>query len=142
MKKTAQSSGLKVLLRGGGDIASGIAWRLHKGGFRVFITEIHQPLAVRRTVAFCEAVYDQRATVEGVEAALIENQADVSRAWFKKKIPIAVDPLCERFIRRRAIRHMEKGSVVIFAGGTGNPFVTTDTGAALRCAEVRADVLL
>jgi uridylate kinase len=55
---------------------------------------------------------------------------------------LAIDPLCERFIRRRAMRHMEKGRVVIFAGGTGNPFVTTDTGAALRCAEVRADVLL
>lgn len=55
---------------------------------------------------------------------------------------LAIDPVCERFIRRRAIRHMEKGRVVIFAGGTGNPFVTTDTGAALRAAEVRADVLL
>ncbi|MGD2110101.1 MAG: UMP kinase, partial [Phycisphaerae bacterium] len=55
---------------------------------------------------------------------------------------LAIDPLCERFIRRRAIRHMEKGRVVIFSGGTGNPFVTTDTGAALRAAEVRADVVL
>jgi len=55
---------------------------------------------------------------------------------------IAVDRVCETFIRRRAIRHLEKGRVVIFAAGTGNPFVTTDTGAALRCAEVRADVLL
>ncbi|MCH7873408.1 MAG: UMP kinase, partial [Planctomycetes bacterium] len=53
-----------------------------------------------------------------------------------------VDKICERFIRRRAIRHLEKGRVVIFAGGTGNPFVTTDTGAALRAAEVRADILL
>jgi len=50
--------------------------------------------------------------------------------------------VCENFIRRRAIRHMEKNRVVIFAGGTGNPFVTTDTGAALRAAEVRAEVLL
>lgn len=55
---------------------------------------------------------------------------------------IPVDSVCERFIRRRAIRHMEKGRVVIFAGGTGNPFVTTDTGGALRAAEIRADVLL
>ncbi len=55
---------------------------------------------------------------------------------------LAIDTVCERFIRRRAIRHLEKGRVVIFAGGTGNPFVTTDTGAALRAAEVRADVLL
>jgi len=55
---------------------------------------------------------------------------------------LAIDTVCERFIRRRAIRHLEKGRVVIFAGGTGNPFVTTDTGAALRAAEIRADVLL
>jgi uridylate kinase len=50
--------------------------------------------------------------------------------------------LCEPFIRRRAIRHMEKGRVVIFAGGTGNPFFTTDTAAALRAAEMGCDALL
>lgn len=55
---------------------------------------------------------------------------------------IAVDRVCEKFVRRRAIRHLEKKRVVIFAAGTGNPFVTTDTGAALRAAEVGADVLL
>ncbi len=55
---------------------------------------------------------------------------------------LAVDRVCEKFIRRRAVRHMEKGRVVIFAAGTGNPFVTTDTGAALRAAEIRADALL
>ncbi len=55
---------------------------------------------------------------------------------------IPVDSVCERFIRRRAIRHLEKGRVVIFAGGTGNPFVTTDTGGALRASEIGADVLL
>jgi uridylate kinase len=55
---------------------------------------------------------------------------------------VAVDRVCEKFIRRRAIRHLEKDRVVIFAGGTGNPFVTTDTGAALRASEVGACVLL
>ena len=55
---------------------------------------------------------------------------------------ISIDRVCERFIRRRAIRHLEKGRVVIFAGGTGNPYVTTDTGGALRATEIRADVLL
>jgi len=55
-------------------------------------------------------------------------------------IPIA--SVCEPVIRRKAIRHLEKGRVVIFAAGTGNPFVTTDTGAALRASEIRADVLL
>jgi uridylate kinase len=55
---------------------------------------------------------------------------------------IAIDRVCEPFIRRRAIRHLEKGRVVIFASGTGNPFVTTDTGGALRAMEIRADALL
>ena len=48
----------------------------------------------------------------------------------------------EPYIRRRAIRHLEKGRVVIFAGGTGNPYFTTDTAAALRAAEIHADVIL
>src|SRR5262245_16041094 len=55
---------------------------------------------------------------------------------------IPMTTVCEPYIRRRAIRHMEKGRVVIFAAGTGNPFFTTDTAAALRAAEMGADALL
>ena len=55
---------------------------------------------------------------------------------------IPMDTVCEAYIRRRAIRHMEKGRVVIFGAGTGNPFFTTDTAAALRAAEMNCDVLL
>ena len=55
---------------------------------------------------------------------------------------IPINPVCEPFIRRRAIRHLEKGRVVIFGAGTGNPFVTTDTAAALRAVEIGADVLM
>jgi len=55
---------------------------------------------------------------------------------------ISIHDVCEDYIRRRAIRHLEKGRVVICAGGTGNPFFTTDTAAALRAAEVGADVVL
>ena len=55
---------------------------------------------------------------------------------------IQVDRLCEKFILRRALRHLEKGRVVILASGTGNPFVTTDSCAALRAVELGADVLL
>ncbi len=54
---------------------------------------------------------------------------------------IPMDTICEPYIRRRAMRHMEKGRVVIFAGGTGNPFFTTDTAAALRAAEMGCDAL-
>ena len=55
---------------------------------------------------------------------------------------IEVDQICEPYIRRRAMRHLEKGRVVIFAAGTGNPYFSTDTGAALRAAEIHADVIL
>ena len=55
---------------------------------------------------------------------------------------IRMDEVCEPFIRRRAIRHMEKGRVVIFAAGTGNPYFTTDTGAALRAAEMHCEAML
>jgi uridylate kinase len=54
---------------------------------------------------------------------------------------IAMQSVCEPYIRRRAMRHMEKGRVVIFAAGTGNPFFTTDTAAALRAAEMGCDAL-
>ena len=55
---------------------------------------------------------------------------------------IEMDKICEPFIRRRAIRHLEKRRVVIFAAGTGNPYFTTDTGATLRAIEIQADVIL
>jgi uridylate kinase len=55
---------------------------------------------------------------------------------------IAMQELCEPYIRRRAVRHLEKGRVVIFAAGTGNPYFTTDTAASLRAMEIHADVLL
>jgi uridylate kinase len=56
--------------------------------------------------------------------------------------PIKMEEIAEPFIRRRAIRHLEKGRVVIFAAGTGNPYFTTDTAAALRAVEIRADVII
>ncbi|WP_256050494.1 UMP kinase, partial [Xanthomonas translucens] len=55
---------------------------------------------------------------------------------------IKINDVCEDFIRRRAIRHLEKGRIAIFAAGTGNPFFTTDSGAALRAIEIGADLLL
>ena len=55
---------------------------------------------------------------------------------------IKINDVCEDYIRRRAIRHLEKGRIVIFAAGTGNPFFTTDSAAALRAIEIGADLLL
>jgi uridylate kinase len=55
---------------------------------------------------------------------------------------IRINEVCEDYIRRRAVRHLEKGRIAVFAAGTGNPFFTTDTAAALRAIEISADVLL
>ena len=55
---------------------------------------------------------------------------------------IRINQVCEDYIRRRAVRHLEKGRVVIFAAGTGNPFFTTDTAASLRAIEINAELLL
>jgi uridylate kinase len=71
-------------------------------------------------------------------------QAGLERAGVPSRVQsaIAMNNVCEPYIRRRAIRHMEKGRVVIFAAGTGNPFFTTDTAAALRAAEMNCDAMM
>jgi uridylate kinase len=80
--------------------------------------------------------------------ATVMNAIAVQSALEKLEVPTRVQSaipmasVCEPYIRRRAERHMEKGRVVIFAAGTGNPFFTTDTAAALRAAEMHCDALL
>ncbi len=71
-------------------------------------------------------------------------QAGLERAGVPSRVQsaIAMNNVCEPYIRRRAIRHMEKGRVVIFGAGTGNPFFTTDTAAALRAAEMNCDAMM
>jgi uridylate kinase len=71
-------------------------------------------------------------------------QAALERSGLPSRVQSAIpmSSVCEPYIRRRAIRHMEKGRAVIFAAGTGNPFFTTDTAAALRAAEMNCDALL
>ena len=55
---------------------------------------------------------------------------------------VSIHAVCEDYIRRRAVRHLEKGRVVVLVGGTGNPFFTTDSGASLRAAELKADLMI
>jgi uridylate kinase len=80
--------------------------------------------------------------------ATVMNALAMQSALEKRGVPtrvqsaIPMSTVCEPYIRRRAERHMEKGRVVIFAAGTGNPFFTTDTAAALRAAEMKCDALL
>ena len=95
MTSDLKTSSLKVLIRGGGDLASGVAWRLHVAGFKVLVTEINRPMAVRRTVSFCEAVYDGQTEVEGVRALRTDDAHDVPAVWEKGWLPVMVDPDAE-----------------------------------------------
>ncbi len=84
-----------IVLRGGGDLASGVALRLRRVGLPVLITEIPRPMAVRRLVSFCEAVYRGQTTVEGVTARLAENAAGALAMLTAGDIPVVVDPAGE-----------------------------------------------
>jgi len=83
---------IKVLIRGAGELATGVAHRLFRSGFRLCMTEISGPLAVRRAVSFCEAVYDGAMKVEGVTAVKVGSPKEIEGAWEKGEIPLLIDP--------------------------------------------------
>lgn len=91
-----------LLVRGGGDLASGVILRLHRSGLNVIVSELPQPLAVRRSVSFAEAVYDGTHTIEGVTGRLIEwdlppgeFERRITAALEWDEIPVIVDPQAE-----------------------------------------------
>ena len=77
-----------------------------------------------------------------INAMAIQNSIERQNVNSRVLSAVPMQTVCEPFIRRRAIRHLEKGRIVIFAGGTGNPYFTTDTAAALRAAEMNCTVLM
>jgi xanthine dehydrogenase accessory factor len=81
-----------VLIRGAGEMATGVAHRLARAGVRVLLTEIAAPTAIRRSVAFAEAVYDGEKEVEGLTAVRVTTPAEVEAAWARGQVPVIVDP--------------------------------------------------
>jgi uridylate kinase len=77
-----------------------------------------------------------------LNALALQDALEKRGAVTRVQSAITISEVCEPYIRRRAIRHLERGRVVIFAAGTGNPFFTTDTAAALRALEIHAEVIL
>ncbi|HXI86340.1 MAG TPA: UMP kinase [Parvularculaceae bacterium] len=77
-----------------------------------------------------------------MNALAVQNALEAIGVFTRVLSAIEMTAICEPYIRRRALRHIEKGRIVIFAAGTGNPFFTTDTAAALRAAEMGCDALL
>ncbi len=119
----AQAAGVEVcLVIGGGNIFRGVAGAA-KGMERAQADSMGMLATVMNALAM-QSVLESQGVSTRVQSA------------------IHMEAICEPYIRRRAQRHMEKGRVVIFAAGIGNPFFTTDTGAALRAIEMNCDVLL
>lgn len=82
---------MRILIKGAGDLASGIAYRLKKAGYQILMTEIKVPLTVRRTVAFSRAVYETEAEVEGIKGVLIHSPGEIDEIWKQGSIPVIVD---------------------------------------------------
>ncbi|MCU0755114.1 MAG: UMP kinase [Xanthomonadales bacterium] len=110
------------LVIGGGNIFRG-AGLANKGMDRATADQMGMLATVMNALAFQDALEKLGARVRVMSA-------------------VKINAVCEDYIRRRAIRHLEKGRIVICAGGTGNPFFTTDSAAALRAIEIGADLLL
>lgn len=121
----AEAAGLGVelgIVVGGGNIVRGREGQ-ERDLDRVTIDQMGMLATVINALALQSALEKQGLTVRVMSA-------------------VRINQVCEDFIHRRALRHLEKGRVVIFAGGTGNPFFTTDTAAALRAIEIRAQLVL
>ena len=84
-----------VLIKGAGDLASGVAHRLHRCGFKIIMTEIEKPTVVRRTVSFAQAIFDKTMEVEGVLSERVNKVDECNRVWEEDKIPLLVDPPLE-----------------------------------------------
>ena len=121
--KEVHDAGVEVcLVIGGGNIFRG-AKEAARGMNRTVADQVGMLATIMNALSMQNALEQQ-----GVEARVLSG--------------LAVPEVCEAYMYRRALKHLQKNRVVIFAGGTGNPYFTTDTGAALRAAEMQCDVLL
>ena len=119
----ARAMGVEVgVVIGGGNIFRGVAVA-SRGGDRV--TGDHMGML---------------ATV--INALAMQDALEKHGAYARVMSAIKINQICEDYIRRRAVRHLEKGRITLFAAGTGNPFFTTDSAAALRATEINAELLL
>ena len=83
-----------VLIKGAGDLASGVAVRLHRAGMKIIMTDIPEPTVIRRTVSFAQAVYDGETTVEDTQGKKVENAQEALAVIETGKIPVIIDPAC------------------------------------------------
>lgn len=81
-----------ILIKGAGDLATGVAWRLKRAGFNVLMTEIEEPLTVRLSVAYSNAVYEGEVEIEGIKGTLVNNYMQAKQVMAQDKIAVIVDP--------------------------------------------------
>jgi len=81
-----------IIVRGGGDLATGTIYKLHQCGYAVLVLETARPSAIRRRVSFCEAVYDGISTVEGTVCRRTQTKEQCIKAWENREIPLMTDP--------------------------------------------------
>lgn len=86
---------MMVLIKGAGDLATGIAYRLKKSGFDIVMTEIYKPTTVRRTVAFSQAVFDNEVVIEGIKGVKVNNINEIYEEINQRNIPIIIDEKAE-----------------------------------------------
>jgi len=84
-----------VVVRGGGDIASGVIQKLHRTGFKVLVLENANPTSIRRTVCFSEAIHYNKITLENIVAVFCNNTDEINKAWNKNQVPVVIDPQCK-----------------------------------------------
>ncbi|HEX3466517.1 MAG TPA: UMP kinase, partial [Candidatus Elarobacter sp.] len=116
---------------------AGISTAVVVGGGNIWRGKIHEAAGMERATADYMGML---ATV--INALALQDSLERIEVPSRVQTAIAMNAIAEPYIRRRAIRHLEKGRVVIFAAGTGNPYFTTDTTAALRAVEVGAQAIL
>lgn len=80
-----------IVVRGGGDIASGAIQKLYRSGFKLLVLETETPSAIRRKVAFCEAVYEKEIEIEGIKARLVANDEEIQDCWDSDIVPVMID---------------------------------------------------
>ena len=81
-----------IVVRGGGDLATGVVYRLWSAGLRVLVLETAHPAAIRRQVSLCEAVYEGETAVEGMRGLRVETLADADAVWAQNAVPVLIDP--------------------------------------------------
>lgn len=123
-KRVAESGVQLAIVVGGGNILRGAQFRAAN------------PIVTEATAHYMGML----ATV--INGLALQDALEGLGCQTRLQTAIRMEGVAEPYIRRRCVRHLEKGRVVILAAGTGNPFVTTDTAAALRCREIDADILL